>query len=84
MLYVPSIDGSWFWGVVMYVAYSKDTLCVGLARVGHDDQVVVSGTLEQMQHVCSAVMIGDPAQAQALTIRYLRRTRSTLEGRCIQ
>lgn len=35
--------------VVMYVAaFTEDTLCVGLARVGADDQKLVSGRLSSM------------------------------------
>ncbi|KAJ1973771.1 diphthine synthase [Dimargaris verticillata] len=32
-------------------AYTRDTLAVGIARVGADDQVIRVGTLEQLQHV---------------------------------
>ncbi|KAJ1977040.1 diphthine synthase [Dimargaris xerosporica] len=32
-------------------AYTKDTLAVGIARVGADDQLIRAGTLEQLQHV---------------------------------
>lgn len=33
------------------VVSTKDTLCVGLARVGHKDQRIVSGTLEELRYV---------------------------------
>jgi len=32
-------------------AYSEDTHCVGLARVGHEDQLVVSGTMKDLLRV---------------------------------
>jgi len=31
--------------------YSKDTLCIGLSRVGHDEQRVISGTMEEVRTV---------------------------------
>jgi len=31
--------------------YSEDTECFGLARVGHDDQVIISGTMAELQNV---------------------------------
>ena len=30
------------------VAYTKDSLCIGLARVGREDQLVVSGTMQEL------------------------------------
>jgi len=32
-------------------AYSEETLCVGLARVGHEDQLIVSGTMKELLEV---------------------------------
>lgn len=32
-------------------AYDKDTMCVGLARVGAEDQVVASGSMKQLTDV---------------------------------
>jgi hypothetical protein len=32
-------------------AYSKDTLCVGLARLGADDQQMVAGPMEELREV---------------------------------
>ncbi len=32
-------------------AYSRHSVVVGLARVGRDDQLIVSGTLEELVHV---------------------------------
>ena len=31
--------------------YSKETLCVGLARLGSDDQQMVAGTMEELKEV---------------------------------
>jgi diphthine synthase len=31
--------------------YGRDTLCVGLARVGTSTQTIVSGTMEELLHV---------------------------------
>lgn len=33
------------------VAYSKDSPCIGLARVGQDDQVIVAGSMENLMRV---------------------------------
>eukprot|EP01100_Stratorugosa_tubuloviscum_P005745 TRINITY_DN2551_c1_g1_i1.p1 TRINITY_DN2551_c1_g1~~TRINITY_DN2551_c1_g1_i1.p1 ORF type:complete len:276 (-),score=123.11 TRINITY_DN2551_c1_g1_i1:69-896(-) len=32
-------------------AYSKDSLCVGIARIGHEDQKIVSGTMQQLLNI---------------------------------
>jgi len=31
-------------------AYNEDTLCVGLARVGHDDQRIITGPMKELLH----------------------------------
>ena len=33
---------------LFFVAYTKDSLCIGLARVGREDQLVVSGTMQEL------------------------------------
>lgn len=43
-------------GIVNEGAYWKDTLCVGMARLGQKDQQIVAGTLEEMV----AVDFGEP------------------------
>ena len=35
-------------GIVNEGAYWKDTLCVGMARLGQKDQTIIAGTLEEM------------------------------------
>lgn len=37
--------------VVNEGAYSKDTLCVGMSRLGHHDQVIIAATLEELVHI---------------------------------
>lgn len=32
-------------------AYSKDTMCIGVARIGSDDQQIVAGTMESLLEV---------------------------------
>ncbi|OWY93573.1 Diphthine synthase, partial [Phytophthora megakarya] len=29
-------------------AYSKDTICVGMARLGQKDQTIIAGTMEEL------------------------------------
>ncbi|NP_001229591.1 diphthine synthase [Strongylocentrotus purpuratus] len=39
-----------------YTAYTEDTICIGVARVGSDTQRIVSGTLREL----TSVDLGDP------------------------
>uniref|UniRef100_A0A803LVF9 diphthine methyl ester synthase n=1 Tax=Chenopodium quinoa TaxID=63459 RepID=A0A803LVF9_CHEQI len=43
-------------------AYSEDTLCVGFARLGSEDQIIVSGTMKKLQ----TVDFGDPLHCLAI------------------
>ncbi|KNA04597.1 hypothetical protein SOVF_198220 [Spinacia oleracea] len=38
------------------LAYSEDTVCVGFARLGSDDQIIVAGTMKKLQ----TLDFGDP------------------------
>lgn len=46
VVYVPLLN-SFLWGKV----YSRDTLCVGLARIGQKDQKIVYGQMEELRSV---------------------------------
>jgi diphthine methyl ester synthase len=35
----------------LFSAYSKDTLCIGVARLGSDDQKIVAGPMEKLLDV---------------------------------
>jgi diphthine synthase len=34
--------------VKIHVSYNEDTICVGLARLGSEDQMVVAGSMKQL------------------------------------
>lgn len=56
-----------YWIIVRYffflIAVTEETLCVGLARVGAEDQKIAAGTLQQM---CT-VDLGGPLHSLIIT-----------------
>ena len=50
-------------GIIRVSAVTEDTLCVGLARVGSDDQKIVATTLREMQKVD----LGSPLHSLVIT-----------------
>ena len=49
-----------------HAAYSGDTLCVAVARLGRDDQRIVAATLAQMASGCDGLDMGPPLHSLVL------------------
>lgn len=52
-----------FLSLSLLIAITEETLCVGLARVGAEDQKIAAGTLQQM---CT-VDLGEPLHSLIIT-----------------